>query len=394
MNKIVRLYFDEPDRQAVQDAVTSAVERDPERFIRAYLADPRSHGGRYIGADLFKETFEEFRASREARNRYNAPVHNRAAVLSAELFDRRLALDDPATRIALFVTGIPGAGKTTSILESDASFPKGTRLIFEGQLVRPETTLDQIGRALDAGLLPRIVAVHVRPETALENTLKRFEHHGRGASINLMAQIQGNLPIGLQKVREAFGDRVSLRIQDNRERTNARTLVGWDHLETLRSEGGRDAIRQRLADALERRRPTLPDAAWRQAAGQPPRALDGRMDGEDVRTGQAHGRGTGVRGTGEQEVVLAFPAAAADPASARTVDRLREAARSMPAADQQEVTTMLRALQAGDKDEVARALARSAAVRNMLDGLMKEERSRASPGSQRTDRTPGEDRSR
>ena len=82
-----------------------------------YVADPRSFGGRYIAADLFKETFAAYAESRESRNRYNAPVHNSAAVLSAEQFRRVLRqADDPARDTVVLLTGIPGAGKTSSVL--------------------------------------------------------------------------------------------------------------------------------------------------------------------------------------------------------------------------------------------------------------------------------------
>ena len=75
----------------VQEEVARAVERDAERFLAEYRAHPESFGGRYVCADLFKETFPQYRANQEARNRYNNPVHNAAAVLSSEQFRRALA---------------------------------------------------------------------------------------------------------------------------------------------------------------------------------------------------------------------------------------------------------------------------------------------------------------
>ena len=98
-----------------------------------YVADPRSFGGRYIAADLFKETFAAYAESRESRNRYNAPVHNSAAVLSAEQFRRVLGqADDPACDTVVLLTGIPGAGKTSSVLAGGGLSPD-TKAVFEGQ---------------------------------------------------------------------------------------------------------------------------------------------------------------------------------------------------------------------------------------------------------------------
>lgn len=90
----------------MESAVIRAVEHDPEPFLRAYAADARSFGGRYVSADLFKEQFYLFNASNESRNRYNAPVHNAAAVLASEQL-RRVLIDrsDPRRDTFVFLTG-------------------------------------------------------------------------------------------------------------------------------------------------------------------------------------------------------------------------------------------------------------------------------------------------
>ena len=91
LEPIKRVGFSPQDRQDVENMVIEAVERDPEPFILAYTLDSRSFDGRYVSADLFKEQFAPFRASSDSRNRYNAPVHNAAAVLAAEQFRRVVA---------------------------------------------------------------------------------------------------------------------------------------------------------------------------------------------------------------------------------------------------------------------------------------------------------------
>lgn len=142
LEPIARQQFAEPDRARVQDeAIASAIGRT-EWHIQRYRQDPRSFGGRYVAADLFKESFEAFAASKDARNRYNTPVHNAAAVLSAEQLRRLLAEPAPERDAVVFLTGVPGAGKTSSVLTSnEAGFPSHYRAVFEGQLVRPESTI-------------------------------------------------------------------------------------------------------------------------------------------------------------------------------------------------------------------------------------------------------------
>src|SRR3546814_14958650 len=82
------LEFADADRADVQRRVVDAVQAAPERFLTDYAARPGTFGGRYVCADAMKELLPEYTASREARGRYNAPVHNAAAVLAAEQYRR------------------------------------------------------------------------------------------------------------------------------------------------------------------------------------------------------------------------------------------------------------------------------------------------------------------
>ena len=73
-----------------------AVETDPEPFLAAYRVHPDTHGGRYVAADMMKEVFPEFSASREGRTTYNIPLHNSAAVLASEQFRRAVEGHEPS----------------------------------------------------------------------------------------------------------------------------------------------------------------------------------------------------------------------------------------------------------------------------------------------------------
>jgi len=279
----------------VQDEAIASAQTNTEQHIAAYKADPRSFGGRYVAADLFKETFvDTFASSKEARNVYNTPVHNAAAVLSSEQFRRVLEQsDDPARDTVIFLTGVPGAGKTSSILTTGALAPN-VRAVFEGQLVKPETTIPKIQQVLDAGLQLVIIAVHTTPENALRNTLQRFGEEGRGASIGTMAMIQGGTPDGLRVVQQHFGEAVHLTVVDARDRANPRQVHGWDNgIQILHSEGNREDIATRLANELERLNVGggLTEAAYRQAAGKAPLPLGPGLDGQDADRRQADARG-------------------------------------------------------------------------------------------------------
>jgi dephospho-CoA kinase len=307
LEPIKRVGFSPQDRQDVENMVIETVECDPEPFFRAYISDGRSFDGRYISADLFKELFPPFQASNESRNRYNAPVHNAAAVLAAEQF-RRVVADrsDQRRDTVVFLTGIPGAGKTTAVLEA-GEFPDSYQAVFEGQISRPAPTISKIQQVLNAGLKAQITVVHALSENAFANTLKRFKGYGRGASINVMADIQGNLPDGLLEVHRHFGDRVALHVIDKRDPVYPKWLIGWDNLSILRSEGNHEQIKQRLDAILEQQRPNLSDAAWRQAKGLAPAELVhertmGAGHAEDIQTSERLHRRTANR-TGEAPVL-------------------------------------------------------------------------------------------
>ena len=269
--QISRRDFNAPERAAVQEETIMAVTHNPEQFFDRYQALEQSYGGRFINSDLFKETIPQYAASKESRNLYNTPVHNTAAVLAAEQFKRVLAQEaEPGKDAVYLVTGIPGAGKSTSLQQ----VPPDAHAVYEGQLADPRVAQEKVQQVLDAGFKPVLVAVHVQPEQALNNALDRFEKIGRPVSIEAQARIQGGLPEGLAAVRDQFGDQAELHVIDRRDFTQPSVMVGWEHLNTLESEGNYEHIKERLAKHLEQRKPELSEAAWRQASGLTPAGID------------------------------------------------------------------------------------------------------------------------
>ncbi len=272
LEPIVRRNFSQPDRAEVQERIAQQIEADPEPFLARYGDDPRSFGGRYVNSDLMKETFAEYRQSKETRNRYNAPVHNAAAVLSSEQYRRMVFRTTGAARnLAMLLTGVPGAGKTTYVLRG-GQLPDDARVLYEGQLANADQAIAKIDLAHNSGLRVEITAVHIPAERALRSTLSRFASTGRGASIEAMASIQGGLPEGLRAIRDRFGDSVDLRIVDRRGTISA-VLRGWQHLSALESEGSYQDIKRNLASILERDYCTgeIAEEAYEQALGKAPR---------------------------------------------------------------------------------------------------------------------------
>lgn len=298
--------YDQSDRSNVQTAVMAAVQKDPAWFIEEYKRHPESFEGRYVAADLFKETFQEYCASREARNRYNGPVHNSAAVLSSELFKQNLqGKNEPGRDVVVFLTGTPGAGKTSQVLQA-GKFPDNVRMVFEGQMSNPVTSIEKIQMVLDAGLKPQINVVHALPENALGNTLKRFDELGRGASIHVMSAIQGRLPDSLVEIQKQYGEAVQLIVSDVRDRNTPQHGLGWKNIDLLRSEGNHEHIKQRLSIALEQGRATgaVKDSAYRQAAGLAPLDRDIGLVAKNDRQPPAHVPERGSAPSRGQEAIV------------------------------------------------------------------------------------------
>lgn len=281
MDDIILKKFDDPQRAKVHDEVVDAVKKNPDEFISRYVEQKASFSGRYVAADLFKETFEQYGASRESRNYYNNVVHNPAAVLSSEQFNRVLKdKSEPQRDKVVFLTGIPGAGKTSSVLEKNASndlvgLKPDFKMVFEGKLDDPKTSFPKIQQVLDEGYKPVILAVHRQPEVALEHTFQRFNEEGRGASIETMASIQGKLPDGLSAIHKHFGNDVQLVVRDFRDKENPKDLVGWENLNILKSEGRYEDIKHKLTKCVEQahKQGRISDDCYLQANGKAPRPI-------------------------------------------------------------------------------------------------------------------------
>jgi hypothetical protein len=274
---IIRRKFSEADRGGVQERVCQAVEADPERFLAAYRLDSRSFQGRYVNSDLMKEMFPEYSTSKEHRNRYNLPVHNPAAVLAAAQFRAAIADDSvPERTNALFLTGVPGAGKTTAVLANRDQFPQDARILYEGQLSDPVNAIPKFAAALDYGLDVEIIAIHVMSEQALANTILRFEREGRGATIEALARIQGNLPDGLQRIYGRFGDKIGFSVVDKRDMMKVLRYRGWESVSLLESEGNYEHIKRKLTETLEAQYAAhlITRGAYQQAFGEASATVD------------------------------------------------------------------------------------------------------------------------
>lgn len=277
-------------RQEVHDQACWEVTHESGRFLRNYAFLPETNQGRYISADAFKELFPAYATSKAGRNVFNAPVHNAAAVLAAEQFKRMLKVSDKRNHV-LFVTGIPGAGKTCAFAGRDL---EGYRLVYERQLSDFIEAEKKIRETLAAGLIPAILVIDCEPERALRNTYARFKAEGRGASLNAMAKIQGGLPETLQSLAALYPGQISISAIYLNAAHLPEVITG-DVFSRI-TRGTTHEIETRLTDelAILSREQKLSDAFIRQCYGHAPNARSIRDAGKYARTSAGVARQTEV----------------------------------------------------------------------------------------------------
>ncbi|MCR5813515.1 MAG: hypothetical protein K6G15_03335 [Desulfovibrio sp.] len=271
--------FEDPERTLVEQKAIEQVENHPEQLFQKYKSLPASYGGRYINSDLFKEVFPDYSASPANRTLFNVPVHNSAAVLANALFREMVASgDDSHGNRVLFITGIPGAGKTTAIQSLNFDFNK-YKVVYEGQLSTFDQAKDKIHFCLKHNCSVDVVVFHRLPECALVHTVLRFYEIGRGASVTAMSNIQGDMADSFEKMFKEFNDSVRFRVIDLDD--NSKVYSTKQHiLQILRKEGDKHVIRQRLEQELGRllNAGYLTESAYNESAGRSPKGLSGIAD--------------------------------------------------------------------------------------------------------------------
>ena len=233
--------------EEIQNLAIEFAKNSTEFILEGYNKHPDTMDGRYICSDTFKELFPIFKI-KENRALVNDAIHNSSAVLAATQFEEVLKRDEPGKTKAIFITGIPGAGKTTFIRKFMTN--DKVKLIFEGQLANPAPTIPKIEQCLQKNLDVTIAAVHIEPEKALDNTFKRFNEYGRGGSIEVMSSIQGNLPSGLKKLKEHFGDKINITAIDKNNGAN-KVLTDEKEIYKLIDIGSKEEIFKRLKTKLD-----------------------------------------------------------------------------------------------------------------------------------------------
>ncbi len=232
------------EEQATMEEVfiTRAVE-ETEACLESYLSLPSSMGGHYINSDLFKEVFPEYRENVETRRKYAEVVHNSAAVLANEMFIRNAR--DEKVKECIFLTGVPGAGKTFFIqsLYLSGQVPEDV-MIYEGDITN-ETIKEKIRLVIENNKRVHIIVINPTLELAMSNAINRALEIGRGASCATIARIMSSLPMALDDIIRMCNGNLSLGIYNKTANDVIEFFVGFDNLYLLEC-GTYDEIKERL----------------------------------------------------------------------------------------------------------------------------------------------------
>ena len=234
-----------PEQAEMEEKFIESAVNETDEHISEYIGLASSMNGRYICSDLFKETFEEYRKSLDNRKQYASVVHNSAAVLSNELFQRVVKAQN--INSCIFLTGVPGAGKSFLIqsLNLGGLIPNDV-MIFEGD-ISSQSIIDKMKLVVENGKTINIMVVNPTLELAMNNAINRSFEIGRGASCHTMARIISALPDSIRNIFKLFGDKVSLGIYDKKTNFDIMDYYGLENINLL-EHGNYDEVRAKLED--------------------------------------------------------------------------------------------------------------------------------------------------
>ncbi len=230
--------------ESAQDFFIQEAENNTENYIKKYQQLDSSINGQYICSDLFKETFEKYTESINTRKKYSEVIHNSAAVLANELFQRRII--DPNYNKCIFLTGVPGAGKSFLVQSlALAGEIDDETLIYEGDITTP-SIYEKIEKAAENGKELFFIVVNPTLELAQTNAINRSFEIGRGASCETMARIMSRIPNALVEIKERFPD-INIAIYNKTTNYDIEYAIGFDNISML-DHGTYDEILEKLRE--------------------------------------------------------------------------------------------------------------------------------------------------
>lgn len=242
--KIRRLINIPEELKADQEYFIEEAENNTTFYMESYRNHPSSLNGHYVCSDLFKETFQKYTESLESRKRYSEVIHNSAAVLANEMFHQNV--QDPSIKECIFLSGVPGGGKSFLIQSLALSGAIGDdTMIYEGDITTP-TIIEKIEAAKKAGKTLHIIVVNPTLELAQRNAINRSFEIGRGASCETMARILSRIPGALENIHASYPE-IDLAIYNKTTNYDITCEYGFEKA-TVLNHGSYEEILEKLRE--------------------------------------------------------------------------------------------------------------------------------------------------
>ncbi len=241
-----------PELKSAEEFIIKDAEENEEKHIDDYDKLESSYGSRYICTDLMKETYPLYSESVSSRQKYGGVIHNSSACLAAEVFARKVK--DPNINKCIFLTGVPGAGKSYLIHSIIFAGVLGNDvMVYEGDITTP-TIEEKMAMARDNGKEILVLVVNPTLELANENALRRYIEVGRGAPTHIIARIMSKLPTTLKDLQTKFD--FSLGIFNKKTNYDIYNTVGFEEIDSL-NQGTYDEILEKSDRLREELLPIL-----------------------------------------------------------------------------------------------------------------------------------------
>jgi hypothetical protein len=219
------------------------VKSDPEGYVSRYLEAHTENGIVKISADRARSLFPEYGSSKEGAFENTESTNAAASKIAGAAFDKAVASGDLKGKQVDFITGMPGAGKSTA--ENAPHDNRGQlALVYEGNLSDPQLLQRRVQEVIDAGAEPTLYYVKAPAKTALDRMVDRQGKIGRYVPIQYGAQVAANTPKSIEALHKQFGGQVQYRTIDNSGKPeDAKVGKGFDAIRKMAENRTTDEIR-------------------------------------------------------------------------------------------------------------------------------------------------------
>lgn len=202
-----------PEHESVQRDVIAHTKTNFPKLVDDYIARNSEHGRVNIVSDAAKDLLPHYQTI-EQRQANSEIAHPSSAAIAEGVWRKALAQPvNPERPEVLFLTGIQGAGKSSSFTGIDV---RNVGILYERSLANQQTAERFINEAIASGRRPVIAVVYTDdPAVALERAVGRAKQIGRTVNIRSMSEIYAGVAKTVPALKQKYGDALAVRVINN-----------------------------------------------------------------------------------------------------------------------------------------------------------------------------------